>query len=95
MVKGEARETRERKTDREDESREQADPEGEHAMMVGGSCCKDGSAIAWIAHDRVIRKIANKGAMDAEEILMSSLRVLKDRLSKLSAKVQEIKEYSM
>ena len=38
------------------------DPKGEHAIMVDGSYCKDGSAIAWIVCDRVVRQAANEGA---------------------------------
>jgi len=42
--------------------------------------------------DRFIFTVESTGAMDAEEILMSSLRVLKDRLNYLALEVQNLKD---
>ena len=42
--------------------------------------------------DKFIFTVESTGAMDAEEILMSSLRVLKDRLNYLALEVQNLKE---
>ena len=42
--------------------------------------------------DRFVFTIESTGAMDAEDILLSSLRVLKDRLNYLAAEVEKLKE---
>lgn len=42
--------------------------------------------------DRFIFTVESTGAMDAEEILMSALRVLKDRLNYLALEVQNLKD---
>lgn len=42
--------------------------------------------------DRFVFSVESTGAMDAEEILMSSLRVLKDRLNYLAAEVEKLKD---
>ncbi len=42
--------------------------------------------------DRFIFSVEGTGAMDAEEILMSSLRVLKDRLNYLATMVENLKD---
>ena len=42
--------------------------------------------------DRFVFSVESTGAMDAEEILLSSLRVLKDRLNYLAAEVEKLKD---
>ncbi|KAL7487295.1 hypothetical protein ACHAW6_012887 [Cyclotella cf. meneghiniana] len=42
--------------------------------------------------DRFVFSVESTGAMDAEEILMSALRVLKDRLNYLAAEVEKLKD---
>jgi DNA-directed RNA polymerase II subunit RPB3 len=42
--------------------------------------------------DRFIFSVESTGAMDAEDILLSSLRVLKDRLNYLAAEVEKLKD---
>jgi DNA-directed RNA polymerase II subunit RPB3 len=42
--------------------------------------------------DRFIFSVESTGAMDAEEILLSSLRVLKDRLNYLAQEVENLKD---
>jgi len=42
--------------------------------------------------DRFVFSIESTGAIDAEDILLSSLRVLKDRLNYLAAEVEKLKE---
>eukprot|EP00549_Striatella_unipunctata_P025461 CAMPEP_0118690972 /NCGR_PEP_ID=MMETSP0800-20121206/10415_1 /TAXON_ID=210618 ORGANISM="Striatella unipunctata, Strain CCMP2910" /NCGR_SAMPLE_ID=MMETSP0800 /ASSEMBLY_ACC=CAM_ASM_000638 /LENGTH=179 /DNA_ID=CAMNT_0006588687 /DNA_START=197 /DNA_END=736 /DNA_ORIENTATION=+ len=42
--------------------------------------------------DRFLFSVEGTGAMDAEEILMSSLRVLKDRLNYLAQEVENLKD---
>ena len=42
--------------------------------------------------DKFVFTIESTGAMDAEDILLSSLRVLKDRLNYLAAEVEKLKE---
>lgn len=44
------------------------------------------------ATDRFIFSVESTGSMDAEEILMSSLRVLKDRLNYLAQEVENLKD---
>lgn len=43
--------------------------------------------------DRFIFTVESTGAMDAEEILLSSLRVLKDRLNYLAQEVENLKDF--
>jgi DNA-directed RNA polymerase II subunit RPB3 len=42
--------------------------------------------------DRFLFSVESTGAMDAEEILLSSLRVLKDRLNYLAQEVENLKD---
>lgn len=42
--------------------------------------------------DRFVFLVESTGAMDAEEILMSALRVLKDKLNYLAAEVEKLKD---
>ena len=42
--------------------------------------------------DKFIFSVESTGAMDAEDILLSSLRVLKDRLNYLAAEVEKLKD---
>lgn len=42
--------------------------------------------------DRFVFSVESTGAMDAEEILLSSLRVLKDRMNYLMAEVEKLKD---
>lgn len=42
--------------------------------------------------DRFLFSVESSGAMDAEDILLSSLRVLKDRLNYLAAEVEKLKD---
>ena len=42
--------------------------------------------------DRFVFSVESTGAMDAEDILLSSLRVLKDRLNYLAAEVEKLKD---
>lgn len=42
--------------------------------------------------DRFVFSVESTGAMDAEEILLSALRVLKDRLNYLAAEVEKLKD---
>jgi DNA-directed RNA polymerase II subunit RPB3 len=42
--------------------------------------------------DRFIFSVEGTGAMDAEEVLMSSMRVLKDRLNYLATMVEQLKD---
>ena len=42
--------------------------------------------------DRFVFSVETTGAMDAEEILMSALRVLKDKLNYLAAEVEKLKD---
>lgn len=42
--------------------------------------------------DRFVFSVESTGAMDAEDILLSSLRVLKDRLNYLAAEVEKMKD---
>lgn len=42
--------------------------------------------------DRFVFSVESTGAVDAEEILLSSLRVLKDRLNYLAAEVEKLKD---
>lgn len=44
------------------------------------------------ATDRFVFSVESTGAMDAEDILLSSLRVLKDRLNYLAAEVEKLKD---
>ncbi|KAL3782425.1 hypothetical protein ACHAWO_007114 [Cyclotella atomus] len=44
------------------------------------------------SQDRFVFSVESTGAMDAEEILMSSLRVLKDKLNYLAAEVEKLKD---
>lgn len=51
----------------DDEGNDEIDPDGEYLIIVDGSFCKEGSAIAWIVYDRVLRKIVKEGSLDVEE----------------------------
>jgi DNA-directed RNA polymerase II subunit RPB3 len=42
--------------------------------------------------DRFIFSVEGTGAMDVEEVLMSSMRVLKERLQYLSQQLEQIRE---
>jgi DNA-directed RNA polymerase alpha subunit len=42
--------------------------------------------------DKFVFSVESTGAMDAEDILLSSLRVLKDRLNYLAAEVEKLKD---
>lgn len=42
--------------------------------------------------DRFVFSVESTGAMDAEDILLSALRVLKDRLNYLAAEVEKLKD---
>mmetsp|Transcript_3785 Transcript_3785/g.8432 ORF Transcript_3785/g.8432 Transcript_3785/m.8432 type:complete len:150 (+) Transcript_3785:128-577(+) len=42
--------------------------------------------------DRFVFSVESTGAMDAEDIVLSSLRVLKDRLNYLAAEVEKLKD---
>ena len=42
--------------------------------------------------DKFLFSVESTGAMDAEDILLSSLRVLKDRLNYLAAEVEKLKD---
>ena len=42
--------------------------------------------------DRFVFSVESTGAMDAEDIFLSSLRVLKDRLNYLAAEVEKLKD---
>lgn len=44
------------------------------------------------SEDRFIFSVEGTGAMDAEEVLMSSLRVLKERLNYLATMVENLKD---
>ena len=42
--------------------------------------------------DRFVFSVETTGAMDAEEILMSAMRVLKDKLNYLASEVEKLKD---
>ena len=42
--------------------------------------------------DKFVFSVETTGAMDAEEIIMSALKVLKDRLNYLAAEVEKLKD---
>lgn len=44
------------------------------------------------SHDKFVFSVESTGAMDADEILLSALRVLKDRLNYLAQEVENLKE---
>eukprot|EP00956_Cyclotella_meneghiniana_P020576 scaffold36478_cov69-Cyclotella_meneghiniana.AAC.17 len=44
------------------------------------------------SQDKFVFSVESTGAMDAEEILMSSLRVLKDKLNYMAAEVEKLKD---
>ena len=58
--------------DKEEEN-EEIDQDGEHLIIEDGSCFSEGSAIAWIAHDREFRKIAKEGSIDVEQGMAEQL----------------------